>query len=277
MHLARFLVHGRSMRCRDFDPSVTEDEECQVIDETRMGGEGWNGWYKSSTDLLKSKEGEESLCDCYRPDGRLSIRNRKVYLAYENRYVSHSSRYGKTSLVYLQNFVDLVQIDGKFPPFAPFTLPSNKTSRCAPGDCRKDNRIDAFRGDLNQTMWSILPSLNATHAFVNRGWAELDRPIDNLKTTSDLSCEIVNFEASHPDIDVTLMSHIPVRGYAPQAGASFSSFADRMECPARVLDRYAAAENVPGSWYFDRLHVLGILNEEYNHQLIEHICPLTVG
>jgi len=48
-----------------------------------------------------------------------------------------------------------------------------------------------------------------------------------------------------------------------------------MECPARVLDRYAAAENVPESWYFDRLHVLGILNE--HHDLIEHICPLKAG
>jgi len=94
-----------------------------------------------------------------------------------------------------------------FRPFAPFTLPSGKTSRCAPGECRKGNRVDAFNGDLNQTMWSILPLLNATHTFVNVGWAELEEPIDNLKVNSDLSCKILDFEASYPDIDVTLESH----------------------------------------------------------------------
>ncbi|EJK56536.1 hypothetical protein THAOC_23559 [Thalassiosira oceanica] len=185
MHLARFLVHGRSIRCRDFDSPATEqstggkvstdDEGCKVIDHdlrTTTGyGKDWNDWYKSSTDLLK-KKGEQD---------------------------NESGLPAKLQ--------DLVHIGEDFPPFAPFTLPSDKTSRCAPGECRKGNRVDAFNGDLNQTMWSILPLLNATHAFVNVGWAELEEPIDNLKVNSDLSCKILDFEASYPDIDVTLESH----------------------------------------------------------------------
>lgn len=113
MHLARFLVHGRSMRCRDFDSPATEqstggkvstdDEGCKVIDHdlrTTTGyGKDWNDWYKSSTDLLKKGE-QDSLCDCFRPD-KSSPDRMHVDRWHENRYVSRSTRYGKTSLVYL--------------------------------------------------------------------------------------------------------------------------------------------------------------------------------
>jgi hypothetical protein len=40
-----------------------------------------------------------------------------------------------------------------------------------------------------------------------------------------------------------------------------------------VLDRSVLSEGIPRGWYWDQYHVLSILNEEYNHQLVEKVCP----
>jgi hypothetical protein len=47
-----------------------------------------------------------------------------------------------------------------------------------------------------------------------------------------------------------------------------------LNCPLDYLDRTTMAKDVPLDWYGDVLHVLSILNEEYNHRLVEMICPL---
>ena len=117
-------------------------------------------------------------------------------------------------------------------------------------------------------MWKILPLLNTTHAFVSLGW-EKYYP---LKKQSEFSCTLLDFARHHPGIKISTISHVPAKGY--KTPTSNFSFANNMECTTRVVDRFPAAENVPGYWYWDDLHVLGILNEEYNHEFVENMCPL---
>jgi len=282
MHLARYLATKHQMRCNDFYQTIENqtsegDEDCFLINHQLHGKKGashWNAFYKISTDLLQMGGKQDGLCDCFR-----SVPFNPAQ-TYENRFNTQSTQYGNIRLVYLQHF-GRIHMNKQYPPLRPFSLPMNDTGRCKPGECDGESRVDAFQGSLKETMWTILPMLNATHAFVNEGWAEMDVPIANLNTHSALSCAITEFQIAHPDIEVNLITHIPSRvypsqrsGYTSQTNGGSSSFAERMKCPIRILDRFHAAENVPDSWYFDNLHVLSILNEEYNHELIEMICPL---
>ena len=50
--------------------------------------------------------------------------------------------------------------------------------------------------------------------------------------------------------------------------------AGKMKCNCNIFDRTTMNANVPLDWYWDKVHVLGIINEEYNHRLIESICPI---
>ena len=174
------------------------------------------------------------------------------------------------NLIYLQNFEDYIRIDSEYPPFSSY-FPSSSSKRCAAGHCGPGNRTDAFQGNLNETLENVLPLLNATHAFVNLGWDENY----NLTAQSKFSCTISEFVQHHPDIEVNLISTIPHWGDKGKKSPNNVSFANELKCAVGAIDRYGAAENVPANWYWDdKIHVLSILNEEYNHQLMEKICPL---
>ena len=161
----------------------------------------------------------------------------------------------------------------EFPPYSTFFPSSlgNNKNRCEPGKCTKENKNIIFKGDLNATMWNILPLLNTTHAFVNLGWEGMKQRLPS--PMSNFSCEIHQFTQHHPDIQMSFLTHIPSPGYTRDM--SYPPIAETMKCNIDVLDRYQAAENVPNHWYYDKVHVGSNLNREYNHQLLEYVCPLS--
>jgi hypothetical protein len=162
----------------------------------------------------------------------------------------------------------------QFPPFTSFDPISNGTAaeeRCIVGECHDGNRKIAFQGNLNDTLWEMLPRLNTTHAFVNLGWDHLFPP----KTQFDFSCAIQDFERHHPDIQVYLITHPPHIRTLSDPLTTFD--ATKMKCDIKVLDRTSLNKNVPYNWYWDVKHVLSILNEEYNHRLVETVCPIMMG
>mmetsp|Transcript_30329 Transcript_30329/g.47517 ORF Transcript_30329/g.47517 Transcript_30329/m.47517 type:complete len:380 (-) Transcript_30329:201-1340(-) len=265
MHLAAFLKFKRFAKCEDYTninvSQAIPDPECFLINE---GGKSWMSWYKQSTIMLDSNDEEYQqigLCDCFRPAWH--VPNQKQ--TYENRYIKRSTRFGDINLIYLQNFENLIRLDKEFPPFAPF-LPTPK--RCHPGECGKGNRTNAFEGDLNATMWNILPQLNTTHAFINLGWEHTA----GFQQQSDFTCVMRDFERSNPGIKLFLISHPPPTDALDDPVHNFD--ATKLKCDANVLDRTSMNKKVPASWYWDKQHVLSILNEEYNHKMIEKICPL---
>ena len=262
MHLSHFLLEGRRMKCQDY--STEPDKGCYLIDERAAGS--WNEWYKNSTAMIE--EGghvPQSLCDCYRP----ATFNHPDQ-SYENRFVRLSR--GNIELVYLQNFVNKVRLGEAYPPFSPFATNANSSmsDRCTPGECHGGNRKDVFDGDTNRTLWEILPLLNATDVFVNLGWVHLFP----LGSQSTFTCEMEKFMRAHLNMKLTLISHPPNRIKLNEDVTQWFDWSSKLECKVGVLDRTFMNFGVPSSWYWDDLHQLSILNEEYNHRLIELMCPL---
>jgi hypothetical protein len=88
-------------------------------------------------------------------------------------------------LIYLLNYQNGIRIDGNFPPFADF---HSNSSRCKPGLC-ETGRYNAFDGDLNASIWQMLPRLGATHAFINLGWEH----IFPFEAQSEFTCSMKEF------------------------------------------------------------------------------------
>lgn len=256
LNLAAYLKYRKFMRCGDYPSGYDKDETCFLIDESEMETWDWTRWYQESTKGVQDTPDQESLCDCYRPK-RFSAEQ-----TVENRYIHRKTQFGDIKLVYLQSFRNSIQIDKKFPPFSDSYFPND--SQCRVGECGKKNRTNAFEGNLNKTLWKGLPKLKATHAFVHVGWDDLPSVL------SLLSCMLEEFQLQHPDIRVFLISH----PYSYKAGSVTFDPRD-LKCKCNVLDRFAMSKNAPRSWYWDKMHSLSILNEEFNHQLIEKICPIS--
>lgn len=271
-HLANFLVSKKRMECQDLIETQhnkglsLSDESCFVIDHEhhlKMDKMAWNEWHSQSTAML-TKHGEQmALCDCFR---NVPFTPNDTF---ENRFIRRQTPHGTVNLVCLQNFRDLVRIDQEFPPFAPFGFSKHPSARCVPGSCGLVNRTDAFSGNVNETLWTILPLLNATHAFVSLGWPESGK---GFKKDKKLSCVIQDFEAHHPHTKVEIITHVPGKFGRQRPGMCD---AKKLDCPSvGVFNRWDVAQGVPKFWCWDNLHVLGILNEAFNHKLLERICPI---
>ena len=264
MHLANYLKTNKRMRCQDYTSNnnsslpITPDHECFLINEkqgdTAKGmREDWLSWYKDSTMALESDE-QSNLCDCYREP------NFNVGSTYENRFIKRTTPFGEINLIYLLNFLDSIQMSEESPPFSSF---DSTPQRCKTGECGPGNRTNVFKGSLNDTIWNILPQLNTTHAFVNVGWKD--------DSVSDYSCMLQEFEHHHLDIKVHHINNPPTTRASRR-----NTFERKMpQCNSSdVLDRTITNTHLPPTWYWDNMHVLSILNEEYNHQLLEIICPI---
>ena len=154
----------------------------------------------------------------------------------------------------------------QFPPYTPFF---SKEERCKPGECGNGNRTNVFQGDLNATVWNILPLMNTTHAFINLGW---ESHFD-LDEQYEFSCVMQDFERQYPNIQLFLISHPPPK--ETLKNETMPRFdPTKLKCKVKVLDRTILSKHVPEEWYFDNMHVWSVLNEEYNHQLMEKLCPL---
>ena len=270
MNLAGFLHKSTFMKCQDYKTLATPnyrytsaDDDCYLIQRefqlgSEMKGNDWTSYYIESTRMIDSNntfEKQYSLCDCYRKHPFDSS------TTYENRFIKRQTAYGEINLIYLQNFEDLIRMNKDYPPYSSFW--SNE--RCHPGECSQENRTDAFSGSTNNTLWEILPKLNASHAFVSSGWGPLQR-------TEDISCTLESFQKHHPNIEMYLISHPAEKNQKYDKATWFDG--NRLECNINSLDRQTISRNAPEEWYSDTLHVLSVLNEEFNHRLIETLCPI---
>lgn len=265
MHLVNYLTERRFMKCQDY--GIEPERGCYLIDHKhhqRMNAQSWNDWYKKSTLMLGLQNNNsnfsqsQSLCDCYRP-GKF-----RPHTTYENRFVQLNGV--EINLVYLQNFQNQVRLNTAYPPFSSFSAADD---RCKPGECGDINRTNAFDGDTNATLWEILPRLNTTHALINLGWEHLFP----LQAQSDFTCRMEDFMLMHPNIKLHLISHPTERRFASQNVLQWFD-RSKLRCNVEVLDRSILSQGVPPTWYWDNMHPLSILNEEYNNRLIEMICPL---
>jgi len=263
MHLAGFLHLKEAMKCQDYDDNLhNADPACYLIDHqshATMTQTNWTEWYQISTAMLAS-DSQSSLCDCFRPS------RFKPQTTHENRFIKRYTNVGEINLIYLQNFIGEISLDQEYPPFSGFDTSSLK--RCKTGECDDANRTVGFIGTLNSTLWNILPKLNTTHAFVNLGW---DFKF-GMEDQSEFSCAMKEFERHFPAIKLFLISHPPMREGRASPKTAFD--ATKLKCDINVLDRTSITKNVPQNWYWDQAHVLSILNEEYNHQMVEKLCPI---
>ena len=260
MHLAYFLASKKRMKCWDYfwlasdnNITITPGPECSLINLGFQGKTTWNAWYEESTDLLGTNLSsvEENLCDC----------GRSKEETYENRFIRRSTPFGDINLIYILSTMNLMSFNEDFPPFSSYA-PSPK--RCKTGDCLGVNRNAVFEGNLNETLWNILPRLNATHAFVNVGWEKAPG--------QDYSCELQEFEQSYPDIKTFMITTPPETKHIGNPYVYFDP--KKLKCKSNILDRTGMSKNVPMNWYWDRVHVNSILNEAYNDLAVEKICPI---
>ena len=280
MHLGLTLKTGQFMNCPD---RQGYDVECLGIASLATyqswRGEGgnqnissWNDLFKFSTEMLQhSSESNKinqsttpaigtqlSLCDCFRPEGGFAYNH-----FFENRYTKRTTAFGEINLIHLENLKDRVSMNEDYPPYKPFYFTSS--NRCKPGECGrwgKGNSVNnAWVGNLNSSLYDIIPMLNATHVFANDGW----------NFGGDVSCILNQFANYHPNIKVAYMG-----GPLDISGKHHMLDPRTMKCQIDALDRAAMTHNVPRTFYLDSVHVWSILNEEFNHRMMKMICPMEV-
>jgi hypothetical protein len=81
------------------------------------------------------------------------------------------------------------------------------------------------------------------------------------------------FNDHHPEISTFLMSRLPGRNTVENPSLMFDR--RKLKCQVNALDTAVTTKQVPFEWYWNNAHVLSILNEAYNHMLVETICPFT--
>ncbi|VEU36423.1 unnamed protein product [Pseudo-nitzschia multistriata] len=253
MSLASYLQSKEFMKCEDYSMiaeakniTFSPDPKCFLVNE-RFLNISWNQWYEDTT-----AEFPGSLCDCYRSNKK----GFKPDSTFENRFFKKPTPFGEITLVYIQNFLDDVTMNKHFPPFTSF---EPNPQRCKPGNCL--DRTIGFQGNLSAILWNIVPKFNPTHVFANSGW-----------TFVDYSCEVRDFSRHYPGIKSYLISHPSMLEKVYNPSLEFD--ATKLQCDSDLIDRTAMTKNVPKNWYWDRAHVLSILNEEWNHLLVGKICPI---
>jgi len=285
--LVHYLKSEKFLKCND--RTTNPDQDCFIINAPARTGmthsKAWNGWFQSTTAALSGEEGrgsttdttQESLCDCYRSDIRRDEHGRAIggglETFNEHRYTKRISPYGEMNIMFLWNANDKIGINEDFPPFASFSTTDDAKTRCVPGECGRAVHLEgvntnAFEGTLIETMEHILPLLNATHAFVNPGWEFDYDPSCVLEEYITKQQEKGPFEEQ---LKVAYISNPPDKW----PGHRYNEVDPRnMKCNIDYLDRTTMATGVPREWYFDKMHVYSLLNEEFNHRLVEMICPI---
>ena len=242
MNLVDALVHGEFMRCQDHtNVPVTYEARCFLIKNQLISNADWTQWYARSNAAFNDEAGDnKELCDCFRPT------QFHPNTTYENRHFRQRSEHGVIRLTFLENFVDLVRFHHGFPPYG-----YNGSAPCDAGSCGTKakyafNTADAIR--------EVVPLLNATHVFAQTGWKQ-----------EDIGCSLVELERTRGIYGFYITHTGGNYGPAPKLGCGLGS--------ARVLDRLSATSTTPfpRNWLWDKLHVLGILNQHYNELLLHAI------
>ena len=261
MALAHFLKTGQWMKCADYDSLLvnhTVSPSCFLINEHLHQPITWSDWYISSTKLLQHNTKQQELCDCRRETAF------DPKTTNENRYLRRHTPFGLVQVTFLQNFNNELKFHGDFPPFSEFSLPTNRTNhRCSPGLC---SHPFTYISDTKTAMAEVVPMLRPTHVFVDVGW---DQDLDD----KEFGCVLDRFRRqnpgheaafviTHPGTRVTTRLRRPFRGDSlPEQG-----------CNASVFDRFTPTNGLPNSWFSDDVHLLSIVNQEFNHMMLDKIC-----
>eukprot|EP00804_Cyclotella_cryptica_P026884 CCRYP_017605-RA/>CCRYP_017605-RA protein AED:0.06 eAED:0.06 QI:0/0/0/1/0/0/2/0/313 len=240
LHLAGFLKRNRFMKCQDYDISTNPVHNSSTLDDDCY--------------LIDQKHHASMKANDWK-----SFYEESTKMTESGHTESNGQQYSLCDCFRSVPFIATTTYENRF-----IKRKTAYEQRCKPGECSASNRTDAFTGNTGNALW-LLPSLNATHSFVSQGWG-------NLSHTDDISCAIKDFEHHHPEIAVYLISHPRRRTDRSSPSVFFDE--DKLECKVKSLDRTMMSKDVPLEWYWDDLHVLSIMNEEFNHQLIENICPI---
>jgi len=276
MVLAHFLNTGQWLRCQDYANTGT-DPDCLMTNEQLLWRDtrrplnvekSWNGFYKYSNTRLQGNNQTE-LCDCFR---RTDFTPGSTY---ENRYLQRQTPFGLIRLTYLQYFGAAagISVHRDFPPFRDFHT-AKHGDHCHPGECSAQTP----RMRLDKSLDDIVAKMEPTHLFVQTGWVE-----------KNIGCLLALFEQKHSGVQAWVMTRPCEQGtscpygkptvVAPLYSANSNVSAHAMHCNvhpqgcnAKVFDRFTSSSGVPQHWYFDNMHVLSILNQVFNHDLIDAIC-----
>jgi hypothetical protein len=250
--LLDFLRNRAWMQCRDYGRHHSASPSCMFIDQSNLNGSSasWNSWYNDSSRNLRM------ICDCFRS---APFKPKK---ANENRFFRISTPFGLITITYLQTFVGIVNFHSEFPPFSPYASYKDSLSitppRCQPGFCSHPPSLI-----LNATaaLLEVVPKLQPTHVFAQEGWKH-----DEGDIPQRFGCAVDAFERQNPGVKAFVISHPCIREQSSDFEVPING------CNATVFDRRKLTANVPKTWYWDRLHLLSIVNQEFNHQLLDMIC-----
>jgi hypothetical protein len=252
--LVHFLRSGEWMRCRDFGSNHTPSPNCMLIDHEHppVQHSSWFDWFNSSSAML------QDVCDCSRQLVWDPIAVK------ENRFFRMETPFGLIKISYLLNFVGAVTIQSEFPPFTPYLSYEESRlrypSRCQPGYC-PNSQPGNIVFNTSEALLRVVPMLEPTHVFASPGWGH-----DASNIAYEFGCTMETFRRQNPTVQASAISLPCFRGQS----ANFE--VPSHGCNATVFDRRELTANVPQQWYFDRLHVLSIVNQEFNHRLIDVIC-----
>jgi hypothetical protein len=259
MNLAHFLTTGHWMKCKDYDSlasvNYTFSPSCYLIDHEASGPKNsisWNDWYSKSTKDLQQNTTQEELCDCHRPNPFKPERTN------ENRYLRRHTTFGLVQVTYIQNFDDKLKFHAEFPPFSDVsTTNGTDVRRCKPGMC---SHPFTNVTDTKTALLEVLPLLQPTHVFASTGWAH------NLKDPG-LGCALDTFRNQNPSVEAAFVITHPMgrsKGQKPTV--------PEQGCNSSFLDRITPTIGVPHSWFWDNVHLLSIVNQEFNHMMLDKIC-----
>ena len=97
-----------------------------------------------------------------------------------------------------------------------------------------------------------------THVFASAGWQE-----------QDLGCGLQELETTLvPGAKAFYITH-PAERDQPTPKVM------RQSCAPRVFDRQGPTFGLPSFMYWDNMHLLSMANQELNHMLLDHVCPLS--
>jgi hypothetical protein len=250
MALADYLKHRRWMKCQDQVQFNLSDLSCFLIDPNhyrkRMQSNSYNQYFNISNQMLTEMGTQEELCDCGREEPFHSTTTS------ENRYLRRKTPFGEIRITYLQSFKGVLQLHlDQFPPGVPF---ESEKARCKPGTCMQARTnisiVPAF--------YDIVTKLEPTHLIANAGWPDFD-----------ISCDLKQFNDAFPSVEVAYVSAPAIKRHR-----SRMDFEHLHKCIQNisVLDRTAMSMSGRSDWYWDKLHVLSILNRQFNVQLLEYLC-----
>lgn len=187
-------------------------------------------------------------CDCLRKRWDLP----KLHYIYENRFFQLTLPGISLRLSYFQNFLDSVRL--------------NRTIIAREFNISKillkNSTTQVTYHKTTEALEQIVLNINPTHVFLNTGWLE-----------RDISCLIKNFTDTKLHASNIIYIRNPWKlknSYKePLPGKKINLTCNKIP----VFDRFEITRNLNESAFWDDLHVLTPVNEEFIHQMLTIICP----